>query len=113
MLYTTKNQKLSFEKQIDFVDILTKKLKTLNSEIFCVHSTRAKQKKCYDVTLSKQEGSTARYLASALVLGTGRPVETQDVFFWCLAGRSTLTGLAIVHWIGCINAIKIFFHPSF
>ena len=41
-----------------------------------------------------------RHLASALVQGTGRPVETQDVFFWHLAGRSTLTGLAIVHWIG-------------
>ena len=26
-----------------------------------------------------------------------------------LAGRSTPTGLAIVHWIGCINAIKIIF----
>ena len=39
--------------------------------------------------------------------GTGRPVETQDVFFWCLAGRSMPTGLAIVHWIECINAIKI------
>ena len=39
--------------------------------------------------------------------GTGQPVETQDVFFWRLAGRSTPTGLAIVHWIGSINAIKI------
>ena len=38
--------------------------------------------------------------------GTGQPVETQDVFFWRLAGRSAPTGLAIVHWIGCINAIK-------
>ena len=38
--------------------------------------------------------------------GTGQPVETQDVFFWRLAGRSVPTGLAIVHWIGCINAIK-------
>ena len=39
--------------------------------------------------------------------GTGQPVETQDVFFWRLAGRSAPTGLAIVHWIGCINAIKV------
>ena len=38
--------------------------------------------------------------------GTGQPVETQDVFFWRLAGRFAPTGLAIVHWIGC-NAIKI------
>ena len=41
--------------------------------------------------------------------GTGQPVETQDVFLWRLAGRSAPTELAIVHWIGCINAIK----PSF
>ena len=27
--------------------------------------------------------------------GTGQPVETQDVFFWRLAGRSAPTGLAI------------------
>ena len=44
--------------------------------------------------------------------GTGQPVEIQDVFFWHLAGRSVLTGLAIVHWIGCINAIKHYFHIS-
>ena len=31
---------------------------------------------------------------------TGQPVETQDIFFWCLAGRSATNGLAIVHWIG-------------
>ena len=37
---------------------------------------RAKRKRCYDVTLSRQEGSTTRHLASALVLGTGQPVET-------------------------------------
>ena len=42
--------------------------------------------------------------------GTGQPVETQDVFFWYLAGRSAATGLAIVHWIECINAIKRNFH---
>ena len=38
--------------------------------------------------------------------GTSQPVETQDVFFWRLAGRSAPTGLANVHWIGCITAIK-------
>ena len=38
--------------------------------------------------------------------GTGQLVETQDVFFWRLAGRSAPTELAIVHWIGSINAIK-------
>ena len=45
--------------------------------------------------------------------GTGQPVETQDVFFWHLAGRSAPTGLAIVHWIGCINAIKYIFVTFF
>ena len=30
----------------------------------------------------------------------------QDVFFWHLAGPVAPTGKAIVHWIGCINAIK-------
>ena len=36
---------------------------------------------------------------------TDRPAGgTQDVFFWRLAGRSAPTGLAIVHWIGSINA---------
>ena len=30
----------------------------------------------------------------------------QDVFFWRLAGPIAPTGKAIVHWIGCINAIK-------
>ena len=38
--------------------------------------------------------------------GTGRTVETQDVFFWRLASRSAPTGLATVLWIGCINTIK-------
>ena len=41
--------------------------------------------------------------------GTGQPVETQDAFSWSLAGQSAPTGLAIVHWIGCINAIKLLF----
>ena len=59
--------------------------------------------------LSRQEGSATRHLASALVLGTGQLVETQDVFFWRLAGRSAPTVLAIVHWIGCINVIKATF----
>ena len=32
--------------------------------------------------------------------GTGQPVETQDGFFYHLAGRSALTELANMHWIG-------------
>ena len=77
MLYTTKNQIISFKKQIRRY---THK-KTENSELIRAQGTCAKRKRCYDVTLSRQEGSTTRHLASALVLGTGRPVETQDVFF--------------------------------
>ena len=36
----------------------------------------------------------------------------QDVFFWRLAGPVAPTGKAIVHWIGCINAINILFSHS-
>ena len=36
-----------------------------------------------------------------------RPVDTQDGFFYRLAGQSAPTGLAIVHWIGGINAVKV------
>ena len=36
-------------------------------------------------------------------------VETQDHFFCHFTGRSAPPGLAIVHWIGCINAIKLVF----
>ena len=40
------------------------------------------------------------------------PVETQDGFFCYLVDRSALTGLAIVHWIGCIYVIKRSFHSA-
>ena len=50
------------------------------------------EKRCYDITLSRQEGSTTHHLESAQVLRTDLPVETQDVFFWRLAGRSAPTG---------------------
>ena len=39
--------------------------------------------------------------------GTGRPVAKQDSLFCHLAGRSVPTGLALVHWIGIVNAIKL------
>ena len=39
--------------------------------------------------------------------GTGWPVATQDGFFCHLAGRSTPTGLAIVHWIGYTIAYHV------
>ena len=43
--------------------------------------------------------------------GPAWSLETQDDFFCRLASGSALTGLAIVHWIGCINTIKkSFFH---
>ena len=65
-------------------------------------------KRCHDVRLSRQEGGTRCHLGSAQYWD--RPAG-QDVFFWCLAGQSAPTGLAIVHWIGCINAIK-YQHPT-
>ena len=43
----------------------------------------------------------------AMHSGTGQPVKTYNKFFFCLAGQSAPTGFAIVHWIGCINAIII------
>ena len=36
----------------------------------------------------------------------------QDIFFWRLAGPVAPTGKAIVHWIGCVNAIKLFFYSD-
>ena len=61
----------------------------------------------YDPTLTHKGGSGGKTdSGKCTVLRTGQPVATQDVFFWRLAGRSAPTGLAIVHWIGCINAIK-------
>ena len=58
------------------------------------------RKRCYDVTLARQEGSTKRHLASALVLQTGRPVETQDVFL-------TFGGPVYA------NRIKIYFNVTY
>ena len=57
-----------------------------------------------DIELSRQEASTMHHLVSAQY-ETGL-VETQDGFFCHLAGRSAPAGLAIVNWIGCINATK-------
>ena len=37
---------------------------------------------------------------------SGLPVVTQDDFFCHLVGQSAPTRLAIVHWVGCIKAIK-------
>ena len=68
-----------------------------------LHSTHAKRKRCYDVWLSRQE-EVQGAIWGMHSTGTSQPLETQDVFFWRLAGRSAPTGLAIVHWIGCINA---------
>ena len=64
-----------------------------------LHSTRTKRKRCYDIMLSRQEGSTTHHLGSVLVLRTGQLMEAQDFFFGRLAGRSAPTELAIVHWI--------------
>ena len=65
---------------MNYVDELVIKRKNSLSSKTRLHSPRAKRKRCYDVTLSRQQGSTMRHLA---------------------------TGKAIVHWIGCINAIVL------
>ena len=57
------------------------------------------RKRCYDVALSRQEGSTKHHLPNAQNV-MPQPVETQDYFFCRLVGQSAPTGLAIVHWIG-------------
>ena len=64
------------------------------------------QKRCYDVTWSRQEGSTRRHLANAHSRDRSCRYYIQDVFFWHLAGPVALTGKAIVHWIG-YSLIKI------
>ena len=60
---------------------------------------------------------TSRALARKQVLGAtpgectpgpaGQYACIPNDFFCRLAGRSAPTGKAIVHWIGCINAIKL------
>ena len=37
---------------------------------------------------------------------------TQDGFFCHLAGLVASTGIAIVHWVGCINSIKTIFQQE-
>ena len=62
--------------------IFTKWCITNQVDFMALQDFRFRQRKRYhDVTLSRQEGSTTRHLASALVLRTDLPVETQDVFF--------------------------------
>ena len=51
--------------------------------------------------MSRQEGSTMRHLVNAHSV-TGQVVYTGRLF---LAGPVVPTGKAMVHWIGCINAI--------
>ena len=41
---------------------------------------------------------------------TGPASGNKGRLLCCLAGRSALTELAIVHWVGCINAIKGHFY---
>ena len=47
------------------INVQTKDLKLKFTEKFRAPCTCAKRKRCYDVTLSRQEGSTTRHLASA------------------------------------------------
>ena len=51
-------------------------------------------KRCYDVTVSRQEGSTMRHLVNA------HPVTSPAGSLYRTAFSVALTGKAIVHWIG-------------
>ena len=57
-------------------------------------------------SLDRKEVRTC-HMASALVLGTGTASGNTGRLLLKFGGRSSPTGLAIVHWIGCINAIKM------
>ena len=71
-----------------------------------LHSTRDKRKRCYDVRLSRQEGSTRRHLGSAQYYGPASRWKHRMSFsdVWRASLRQPVKH--IVHWIGCINAKK-------
>ena len=60
-----------------------------------------------DVTLSRQEGSTMHYLVNAHYSTDPASAYHRTAFSVGLAGPIVLTGIAIVHWVTCINKIKI------
>ena len=62
------------------------------------------QKRCYDVTLSRQEVCCTTWRMHS---ETGQLVETQHDFSCHLVGWSVPTGLAIVHWIGYYFVIVV------
>ena len=59
-----------YNKEMKNVRVLTKYLKLKFTVKIRATCTCAKRKRCYDVTLSRREGSTTRHLASAQY-GTG------------------------------------------
>ena len=54
-----------YNKEMKNLRVLTKYLNLKFTVIIRATCTCAKRKRCYDVTLSRQEGSTTRHLASA------------------------------------------------
>ena len=80
----------------------------MRAENLCAHPC-ANRKRCHDVTLSRQEANTYAPPGECNPRPAGQYACIRDDFFCHLAGRSAPTGLAIVHWIGCINAIKLCF----
>ena len=100
---------LNTHKMFNFVEI-PPNYETSNNFCIRLHNTRAKRKRCYDVTLSRQEGITMRHLASVqywdqlaggytggLFLTFGGPV-CADQISNCPLDR-----------IRCINKIKVQF----
>ena len=104
MIYTLPNIR-SHKNQAQMLGILTKNLKKLMLTKIRLHSTCTKRKKCHDIRMSRQEGSTMRHLASAQYW-IGLAGGNTGRLFPTFGGLSVPTGLAIGHWIGCINAIK-------
>ena len=72
----------------------------------CLHSTPTKQKDAMtSACLDRKEAQGAIWGVHSTG-PAGQYAYIQGDFFCHMAGRSAPTGLAIVHWIGCINAIK-------
>ena len=62
------------------------------------------EKRRYDVGMSRQEGSMMRHLANAYSVTDPAGIIYRMAFSVVWQDR---TDKVIVHWIGCINAIKM------
>ena len=65
MVYSTYRIKYK-SSEAKYTHKLIKYKKVFPTQKICAGSACAKRKRCYDVSLSRQEGSTTRHLASAV-----------------------------------------------